>query len=342
MTVTPPTRAAQPVLAPAGSRSHSRTRRWTFVDYAPLVALVALSVGFAVANPRFRTLDNVHNILDSASVLAVVTVGTTFVLFMGAIDLSMEGVIGTCVMVGAVLVANTRNGHALGLVGILAALLVGAAFGALNGLILTKIRIPSLMATLGVSAIGLGIATMLFAGTPISITDPLLTALARDRWLGFTAVTYVALTAVAIGWVIQRYTRVGRYAFAIGGAEDVIRLSGVSVARYKVYVFAVAGLFYGLGAVLLLAQLGSGVVQAGSGLNFSSIAAAVVGGTLLSGGRGGVVQSTVGVLVLTVLGNGLVLVGVSSYVQNAVLGVAVVVAVAATTWPIRRRLGVVK
>jgi ribose transport system permease protein len=274
--------------------------------------------------------------------LAVVTVGTTFVLFMGAIDLSMEGIIGTGVMVGAVLVANTRNDNNLGLAGILAVLVVGAAFGTLNGVILTKVRIPSLMATLGVSAVGLGIGTMLFAGTPITVADPILVGLARNRWFGFTAVTYVALGAVVIGWLIQKYTRVGRYAYAIGGAEDVIRLSGVNLSRYKVFVFALAGLFYGLGALLLLAQLGSGVVQAGAGLNFSSIAAAVVGGTLLSGGRGGVVQSTIGVLVLTVLGNGLVLVGVSSYVQNAVLGVAVVVAVAATTWPIRRKLGVVK
>jgi len=342
MTIIPEPDVVRTPAPTAGPRDHSRSRRWTFVDFAPLAALVVLTIGFAIANPRFRTLTNLHNILDTAAVLAVVTVGTTFVLFMGAIDLSMEGIIGTGVMVGAILVANTRNDNNLGLAGMLAILVVGVAFGTLNGVILTKIRIPSLMATLGVSAIGLGIGTMLFAGNPISVTDPILVGLARTRWLGFTAVTYVALGAVIAGWLIQKYTRVGRYAYAIGGAEDVLRLSGVHLSRYKIYVFALAGLFYGLGALLLLAQLGSGVVQAGSGLNFSSIAAAVVGGTLLSGGRGGVLQSTIGVLVLAVLGNGLVLVGVSSYVQNAVLGVAVVVAVAATTWPIRRKLGVVK
>lgn len=322
-------------ITPSGGRAH-------LLDFAPSLALALLVLGFSAASPRFRTIANFQHIFDAASVLAVVTVGTTFVLLTGAIDLSMEGVIAACVMTGALVVANSRNDNELGLLGIGLAVLVGLAFGLLSGLVFTRLRIPSLMTTLGVSAIGMGIATVLFAGQPVSVSDPWLISWARGGRFGFTGLSFVAVAAVAIGWLVQRFTRVGRYAYAIGGAEDVVRLSGVRVGFYKSAVFVIAGAFYGLGAVMLLAQLGSGVVQASVGLNFSSIAAAVVGGTLLSGGRGGVLHSTVGVLLLTVLSNGLVLIGVSSYVQNAVLGVAVVVAVAATTWPIRHLLGVVK
>jgi ribose transport system permease protein len=129
---------------------------------------------------------------------------------------------------------------------------------------------------------------------------------------------------------------------AIGGAEEVLALSGVRVAPYKVAVFAMAGAFYGLGAVMVTSQLGSGVVQAGADYSFSAITAAVVGGTLLVGGRGGVLHSAVGVLLLTVLANGLVLIGVSPYVQGGVQGLIVVVAVAVAAAPLRHRNQVVK
>jgi ribose transport system permease protein len=147
---------------------------------------------------------------------------------------------------------------------------------------------------------------------------------------------------VLLGWLIQRYSRIGRYAFAIGGAEEVLALSGVRVAPYKVAVFTLAGTFYGLGAVMVTSQLGAGLVQAGTDYTFSAITAAVVGGTLLVGGRGGVLHSAVGVLLIVVLTNGLIQVGVSPYWQGGVQGLIVVVAVAAAAIPLRRRNQVVK
>jgi ribose transport system permease protein len=299
-------------------------------------------VVFAALSPQFRSVHNLTSMVDSAAVLAVVTVGITFVLLLGAIDLSVEGVIGACSLAVALLVANTRTGFDLGVVGVGLAILLGAAFGLLSGLLSTLLRIPSFMTTLGVYAIGLGVATILFAGVRPVVEDPWLNGWASDRFLGLTLASYIAAGAVLVGWLIQRYTRVGRYAFAIGGAEDITRLSGVPVARYKAAAFTVAGAFYGLGAVMATSQLGSGVVEAGTGLNFAAIAAAVIGGTMLAGGRGGVLQSMIGVLVLTVLLNGLILAGVSPYAQRAVHGVIVVAAVVAATWPVRHRLGVVK
>jgi ribose transport system permease protein len=332
--------AAPPVDAPP---VRPRRRRGASVGAAgPLIALVVVVAVFAAVDPQFRTVANLQNVLDAAAVLAVVTCGTTFVLLLGSIDLSAAGVMAASSLTVALLVENTRNGADLGLLGIAVAVLLGAALGGLSGLLLVLLKVPSFMTTLGVSAVGLGIATLLFAGVQPGVVDAGLRGWATGRLLGFTHLTWIAAACVLVGWVVQRHTRLGRYAMAIGGAEEVLALSGVRVAPYKVAVFAMAGAFYGLGAVMVTSQLGSGVVQAGADYSFSAITAAVVGGTLLVGGRGGVLHSAVGVLLLTVLTNGLVLVGVSPYVQGGVQGLIVVVAVAVAAAPLRHRNQVVK
>jgi ribose transport system permease protein len=306
------------------------------------VALVVMFGVFSVLSSDFRTIGNVQNIVDTAAVLAVVTCGITFVLLMGSIDLSVPGVMGASALAVALLVANNRNDNDLGIIGILVAILLAAALGCLSGLALVLLKVPSFMTTLGVSAIGLGVATLMFAGVQPNITDAMLESWAVDRFLGFSYLTWIAATCVLVGWSIQRYTRLGRYAFAIGGAEEVLSLSGVKVAPYKVAAFTLAGAFYGLAGVMVTSQLGAGLVQAGEGYDFAAITAAVVGGTLLTGGRGGILHSTVGVLLVTVLTNGLVQVGVSPYWQGGVQGLIVVVAVAAAVLPQRRRNQVTK
>ena len=302
----------------------------------------AIFAVFAALSSPFRTVGNIQNILDAAAVLAVVACGITFVLMMGSIDLSAAGVMATSALAVALLVENNRNDNDLGLIGIVLAVLLAAALGALSGLLLVLLKVPSFMTTLGVSAIGLGLATLMFAGVQPNISDAGLESWAVDRLLGFTYLTWIAAGCVLVGWLIQRYTRLGRYAYAIGGAEEVLALSGVKVAPYKVAVFTLAGAFYGLGGVMVTSQLGAGLVQAGKGYDFLAITAAVVGGTLLTGGRGGVLHTTVGVLLIVVLTNGLVQVGVSPYWQGGVQGLIVVAAVAAAVVPLRHRNQVVK
>ncbi|GAA4736077.1 ABC transporter permease [Isoptericola chiayiensis] len=314
----------------------------SFRDTGPLIALVVIVGIFAALSPGFRTLSNAQNIMDAAAVLAVVTCGVTFVLMMGSIDLSTPGIMGASAITVALLVANNRNDNELGLLGVALAILVAAGLGCLSGLALVLLKVPSFMTTLGVSAVGLGVATLLFAGVQPNISDGTLSGWAVDRFLGLSTLTWIAVACVLVGWMVQRYTRLGRYAFAIGGAEEVLALSGVNVKPYKVAVFTMAGAFYGLGGVMVTSQLGAGLVQAGRGYDFSAITAAVVGGTLLAGGRGGVLHSTVGVLLVTVLTNGLVLVGVSPYWQGGVQGLIVVAAVAAAVIPQRRRNQVTK
>jgi ribose transport system permease protein len=280
--------------------------------------------------------------MDTASVLAVVTCGITFVLLTGSIDLSAPGVMGAAAITVALLVANNRNDNDLGLIGVLIAVALAAALGCLSGLALVLLKVPSFMTTLGVSAIGLGVATLLFAGVQPNISDEMLAGLAVDRVLGFSYLTWLAVACLVIGYLIQRYSRLGRYAFAIGGAEEVLALSGVKVAPYKVAVFTLASAFYGLAGVMVTSQLSAGLVQAGKGYDFAAITAAVVGGTLLTGGRGGILHSAVGVLLVTVLANGMVQIGVSPYWQGGVQGLIVVAAVAAAVAPQRRRNQVTK
>lgn len=311
-------------------------------DAGPPIALVVIFGIFAALSPQFRTFGNVQNILDTAAVLAVVTCGITFVLLMGSIDLSSPGVMAAAALSVSLLVENNRNGNDLGYAGIAIAVLVGAALGGLSGLLLVLLKVPSFMTTLGVSAIGLGIATLMFSGVQPNISDASLKGWAIERFLGFSYLTWIAALCVLIGYLIQRYTRLGRYAFAVGGAEEVLALSGVKVRPYKVAVFTLAGAFYGLGGVMVTSQLGAGLVQAGAGFDFKAITAAVVGGTLLIGGRGGVLHSAVGVLLTVVLTNGLVQVGVNLYWQGGVQGLIVVVAVAAAVAPLRHRNQVVK
>ena len=311
-------------------------------DAGPPIALVVVFLVFSVLSSDFRTFGNVQNIMDTAAVLAVVTCGITFVLMMGSIDLSAPGVMGASAIAVALLVANNRNDNDLGLIGVLIAILLAAGLGCLSGFALVMLKVPSFMTTLGVSAVGLGIATLMFAGVQPNISDETLASLAVDRFLGFSYLTWVAVACVLVGYLIQRYSRLGRYAFAIGGAEEVLSLSGVKVAPYKVAVFTLAGAFYGLAGVMVTSQLSAGLVQAGKGYDFAAITAAVVGGTLLTGGRGGVLHSAVGVLLVTVLTNGLVQIGVSPYWQGGVQGLIVVVAVAAAVAPQRRRNQVTK
>lgn len=312
------------------------------LKWGPLAALLLLCMIFAWRAERFATVDNLKNVLDQSAVLSIATVGITFVLLLGAIDLSMEGVMSACVMVGALLVMNSRNANDWGLFAVIPVVLVGAAFGLANGLITTRLKVPSFMTTVGMSAVGLGVAQLLFDGDQPRVLDRPLRAWVIGRVFGFTRATLIAVVCIAIGVVIQRHTRLGRYATAIGSAEDIVALSGVNVRRYKALAFALAGAFYSIAAVLLFLKQGTGNDELAVNVNFAAITAAVVGGTLLSGGQGGVLQSIVGVLIVKVLENGLLLLDVQPALQRAVQGVIVVGAVVAATWPLRHRLRVVK
>ncbi|NLP84768.1 ABC transporter permease [Microbacterium sp. CFH 90308] len=316
--------------------------RHRLADAGPLIALIVLIAVFAVVSPIFLSQGNVSILLTQLSIPIVVATGMTFVILLGSIDLSVSGVMATSSLVFVLLAQNDRNDISLGLGALLIATLVGGAFGVLNGLLNVRLGIPSFMATLGTGAIGIGVATVLFGGRAPRLLDESFRALGTGSWGPIPLLFLMSIAVIAIAWAVQRYTKVGRYGYVIGGDEPIAKLSGIAVGPYKIAAFVLAGLASGLAGALSAMQLGVGSPQIGADALFAAITAVVLGGTLLVGGRGGVLRSLVGVGILVVLANGLILVGFDSSVQIAVQGAVIIVAVAATGWRLRRRIRVIK
>jgi ribose transport system permease protein len=237
-------------------------------------------------------------------------------------------------------VLNGMNDNDLGIVAALLVLAVGAFVGLVNGVIHVRLKVPSFMATLGTWFIGVGVANALLGGMATRINDPWIRGLAIKRVLGFPWGVWLALVCLAIAFVIQNYTRLGRYVYALGGGEELAALSGISVARVRIVTFTLAGVFYAIGGILAAAQLGLGNAQIGNGRLFTTVTAVVVGGTSLSGGQGGVLQTFVGVLIVSVLSNGMVLMGVPPSVQIGFQGLMIIGAVALSID--RERMRIVK
>jgi len=308
----------------------------------PSLALVLLLVLFSVLSRQFLSLDNFSGIASQASILLVIAIGMTFVILLGGIDLSAEGVMAASSLVFVLLAHNDRNTLDFGLLAVLAGVATGCLFGLANGLLHVYLRIPSFMVTLGTGAVGIGVATVLFGGQAPRLLDGNMRSWGVESWFGVARLTYLALAVLFIGYFIQRFTRIGRYAYVIGGDEQIARLSGIKISKYKVLVFVLSGAASGLAGVMAATQLGVGDVTIGAGQLFAAITAVVVGGTVLAGGRGGIEKTLVGAALITVLANGLIIVGVSPYVQRAVQGVVIVIAVALTGWSLRHRIRVVK
>jgi ribose transport system permease protein len=325
----------KPERARLGLRFLGRLR-----PFAPFFALVVLSLLVGVLNPRFFEFNNIVRIANSAAIPLVLALGETFVIILGSVDLSVEGVLAVGAVVISLLVRNDSNANALGWAGAALAIATCAAIGCLNGLIHVQLRIPSFMATLGMWFVGVGIATLALGGSTVRVLDTSIRSLALTRLLEFPLAVWVAFGALALAWVFERFTRFGRYVYAIGGGEDLAALSGIPVKRVKVVIFTLAGAMYGLGGLLAAAQLGMGNALIGSGRLFFTITAVVVGGSALTGGEGGVLNTFIGVLIIAVLANGMVLLGISPYVQQAVQGLLIIVAVALSID--RARLKIVK
>ncbi|MEZ2129637.1 MULTISPECIES: ABC transporter permease [unclassified Sinorhizobium] len=325
----------------AGSKHSLRKARKEWLG--PLVALAVVIVILSVLRPStFLTWENFRAITDQASIPLILAMGASFVILMGCIDLSIEGVMATAALVFVLLSANSVNNVNLGIGAPLIALLAGTLMGLLTGVIHTVFRVPSFMVSLGTWFIGLGIATVLFGDSVPQLSGDLTRSWASASPLGVSNAFVVAVVFMIVAKFISDNTSMGRFAYAIGADENIASLNAVSVNRYKVYVFALAGFCSALAGVIGCSRLGVGVVDLGSGQLFQTIAAVVIGGTLLSGGRGGVINSICGVLLVVVINNGLILMGVSPVFQRAVSGLVIVVAVVATAFNQRSRLRIVK
>jgi ribose transport system permease protein len=305
-----------------------RIGRWRVATWAPLLVLVLLCIIVTFINPNFLTFGNLVRISQSTMIPMVLGIGATFIVLMGSIDLSVEGVVTLGAVILSMLVLNGENGNDLGVLAVPIVLFTGAAVGFLNGVVHVRLKVPSFMTTLGTWFIAVGAANALLGGMSTRINDPFIRGLAVVRFLGFPWGVWLALLCLLVALVIQNYTRLGRYIYALGGGEDLAALSGISTVRVRIATFTLAGIFYAVGGILAAAQLGLGNAQIGTGWLFTTITAVVVGGTSLAGGQGGVLQTLVGVLIVSVLSNGMVLMGVPPSVQIGVQGLMIIAAVA--------------
>jgi ribose transport system permease protein len=249
---------------------------------------------------------------------------------IGGIDLSIDGAVGMSAAVFGVFIMNNRFPFDLGIGAVGLAILVCAVTGLLIGLIHVYLAIPSFMVSFAFMYVCRGIGLLSYSGQPPTILDPLMVALPKVSFLGIPFITWMALIVLALCIFMQEFTAFGRYIYAVGTDETVLRAVGVSVKRVKVMVFTLAGFCFGVAGVLGAIRLGQGQVGIGTGLMFPAQTAVVVGGTSLAGGKGGVIQTIIGVLIMTILDNGLLILGVNPYIRTGISGVIILVAVALT------------
>jgi ribose transport system permease protein len=292
-----------------------------------LAGLGGLCVLLWILTPHFLTVSNLLNVLEQTSINAVIAVGMTFVIISAGIDLS----VGSLVALAGIVLATLLQLSVPMPLAIVAALAVGFGFGSLNGVAIAWGRLPPFIATLGMMSIARGCALLFTDGRPISGFEPSFRSLATGRPLGLPAsVVIAAMVYLCAQFVLQR-TRFGRYVYAMGGNEEATRLSGVNVRMHKTLVYGVSGLTSAIAAVLLTARLNSAQPIAGIMYELDAIAATVIGGTSLMGGDGGLGGTLIGALIMGVLRNGLNLLGVSSFLQQVVIGLVIVFAVLVDT-----------
>ena len=304
---------------------------WGDVLFVPAV-LLALILYLSYANEFFATELNVTNIFLQAATLAIVAFGLSFVIFAGELDLSVGAGVALVSVVSSEVMRDTGSIP----LGVLTCLGVGAGIGLINGLIVTKLRVPSFIATFGMLTIAGGIALAMTDGATVSGVPSSLGNLANEGFLGIRWALWLVIAVFAALFFVQTQTSFGVRVFAVGGNREASRLSAIPVDRVILLCFVITGLCVGLGGLVLTSRVQSGQPNAGGLLALTAIAAIVVGGNNLLGGRGSISRTLWGVLLLAVLENGLQLEGVNDDLQRVVIG-AVFIAAASVEF-FRRRL----
>lgn len=306
-------------------------------------AILVLSIIFANLNPRFATLENLQNLLNQAGLPLIIGVGATFVILIGSIDLSVEGVMSSAGMAFVLMSANSRGGIDYGIWAFVVAIGIGAILGFANGVLFTKVKVPSFIVTLGMWYVGLGIATIMYGtDTMPFLSDDRLSTWASQLNFGLPNNFLLGVAVAFLGALVLRFTSFGRATLAVGNNEEIAKGNGLKVTRTKIVVFVLAGGISGIAGIVAAIQLGAVNPTVAAGNLFITIPAVVIGGTSLAGGKGGMFGTILGVLLLTTLNNGLILSGVSPNFQTAVSGGILVIAIIATAWSQRGRLRISK
>jgi ribose transport system permease protein len=329
--ITPPGEAPEQQAVPDAPPQDSYLKRLANLQSVWILGvLVVIVVLFSLAaGSKFLSTSNFSLISQNIAVWAVLGVGMTFVIITSGIDLSIGSVLVFASVIAAkVMEAIGGDGWGVASLGILLALVTGAAWGVLNGFLVAKAKIPPLIVTLGTLSVALGLAQVITGGIDVRSVPAALTDFnTYIKILGIPALPFVALVTVVIGGIILHRTRFGRYTYAIGSNELSARRVGISVDRHLIMVYGLSGLMAGLGAVLSLSQFGTTTIAGQSLTNLNVIAAVVIGGTSIFGGEGSIFGTVVGLFIPAVLQAGFVIIGVQAFWQGVAVGSVLVAAV---------------
>lgn len=321
----------------AATRPDAAPRRFGFDKLRrlfPVLLLIALALAFSLLSRRFLQVNNLMIVAQQSVVLLVAALGMTFVIIAGSIDLS----VGAIVAVAALATALTAP--TLGVAAVFPAALVGLVCGLLNGIIVAKGKVPSFIVTLGAMVVYRGVVLFFTRGAPISIEDETFLDVFSGRSFGLPNAALIAILLIVVAMVILNLTVFGREVRAVGGGERIAFLTGIKVDRVKIAIFALSGLMCGMAGLLQGARAMAATAQLGQGLELDVIAAVVVGGTPLTGGIGRIGGTILGALIITILSNGMNIVGLDPYFQNIVKGLVLVLSVFVTID--RRKIGIIK
>ncbi|WP_397537192.1 ribose ABC transporter permease [Rummeliibacillus pycnus] len=291
----------------------------------PLLGLLLIIIIISIMSPSFLTATNIFNVLRQVSVSALIAFGMTFVILTGGIDLSVGSTLALTGAISAGMLASGMDPILAMLIG----LALGAVLGAVNGVIIAKGKVAPFIATLATMTIYRGITLVYTDGKPVSgLGDSMVFQMfGKGYFLGIPVPVITMIVAFFVLYFILRKTTFGRRVYAIGGNEEASRLSGINVDRVTIAVYSLTGMLAALSALILTSRLNSAQPTAGESYELDAIAAVVLGGTSLTGGRGWIFGTLVGALIIGVLNNGLNLIGVSSFFQQVVKGVVILIAV---------------
>jgi len=292
--------------------------------FLALIGLLLISLSLSIMSPHFMTVSNILNVLRQISTIAVVSIGMTYVIITGGIDLSVGSVLALSAVVSAYLMTHGTNMY----IAIIIGMIIGLLCGFLNGIfIATRINMPPFIVTLAMMGIARGFSLVITDGKPIYGLPKQFGYIAGGYVFGIPIPVIIIILLYIIGYVHLSFTRTGVYYYAVGGNQEATRVAGVDIRRVKLNAYAISGLTASIGGIILSSRLVSVEPLSGTGYELDALAAAVIGGASLSGGEGSLIGTLIGAIVMGVLRNGLNLLNVSAYWQQVAVGVVILVVV---------------
>ncbi|POY39457.1 ribose ABC transporter permease [Flavobacterium alvei] len=308
--------------------------RSKLAKFQSTIALLILCIGLTILSDKFLTVDNGWNVLRQISVNICISVGMTLVVLTAGIDLSVGSILAFSGAVAAGLLKSgisfPGNDLFIGftLLGtVLAGIATGSFLGFFNGWVITKFKVPPFVATLAMLTVARGFTMLWTKGYPISSLGTNFAYIGTGWFLGIPILVWIAVVVVIAAMIISNKTALGRYIYAIGGNENAAKLSGINIDKVKIIVYTLAGALAAIGGIMVTSRLDSAQPNAGMSYELDAIAAVVIGGTSLSGGRGTIIGTVLGAIIIGVLNNGLVLLDVSPFWQQVVKGMVILLAV---------------